>query len=64
MKLGRKIKIPKNTTVSKIPIGAKTEYCTEHIEVSIGIGNHHTMSLIMSVDDWEALKNKEELYFD
>ena len=56
MELGRKIKIPKDATVYKIPEGATTTYVSEHVEVIIGIGFDHTMSLIMSVEDWECTK--------
>ena len=59
--LGREIKISPKANVTINKKGFKTEFFTETVNVSIGIGNDHTADLIMTVDAWKALKAGEPI---
>lgn len=61
-RLGREIKITPKAHVSVNTAGYKKEFFVETVEVTIGIGKNHAAYLIMSVEDWKALKKGEAVH--
>ena len=60
-KLGRAIRIGKNSHVSFNAPGHKREYFTPTVDVLIGIGKDHTATLIMDEESWKAFKEGKEI---
>ena len=60
--LGRRLIITKNKSVLFNSEGYEVHYCSETIEVLIGIGKDYCASLIMDTDAWEAFKSGEEIH--
>jgi hypothetical protein len=63
VKLGRRIIIPASAKVLKVGAGFKSKWNVPTVQLTIGIGKDHTAELIMSQEDWEALKAGEEIKF-
>ena len=59
--LGAEINIPKDTRCAIFKPYTR-EYYGDTIEVIIGIGKDHTASLVMDVEDWDALKSGEPVH--
>jgi hypothetical protein len=62
LKLGREIKISPRSEAVIIPDGKKVDYFDDTVEVLIGIGKHHTASLIMDIDAFHALNAGEPIH--
>lgn len=62
-KLGKEIKISPKANVVLNSAGFKTEFLVPTININVGIGNHHTMDVVMTVDAWKALQSGEPVIF-
>lgn len=62
-KLGKEIKISPKANVVLNSAGFKTEFFVPTININVGIGNHHTMDIVMTVEAWKALQSGEPIIF-
>lgn len=61
-RFGKEIKITPKANVSINEPGFKTEFFVETVNVVVGIGEHHSADLIMTVEAWKALNNGEKVH--
>lgn len=62
-KLGKEIKISPKANVVLNSAGFKTDFFVPTININVGIGNHHTMDVVMTVEAWKALQSGEPVTF-
>jgi len=60
-RLGRELKISPKTNVVLNREGFKTEFFVPTININIGIGNHHSIDIIMTVSAWKEFQKGTEI---
>jgi len=62
VKLGKLIKLSPKSVLTHHNPDYKKHFYQETVELTIGIGKDHSATLIMSIDDWKALKAGEKIW--
>lgn len=63
-RLGKRLEIGANAKVTVNKPGAGVKFHVPSIDILIGIGKDNVANLVMTVDDWEALKKGAEINID